>query len=183
MKFITINKWDDEFWKKANPVYQQAFGEKGAKPEKIIRNMFKKKICYLHLAIIGEDVIGMALTGKLKGSNSLLIDYLAVQKNWRNQGLGLKIMDYIKDWAVNKGNFDSMVIEVESEKLPENLARVHFWEKCGFSLTEYIHQYIWVPEPYQAMFLKLHPNAALPVKGEALFKNIGEFHKASYQGV
>lgn len=181
MKLITIDQWDEENWQKASPVYQQAFGEKGAKPEKIIRNMFRKRICFLHLAKIGEQVIGMALTGKLKGSSALIIDYLAVHKDWRNKGLGLKIIDLLKDWAGIEGNFDSLVIEVESDKLPENSARILFWEKCGFTLTDYIHQYIWVPEPYQAMYLKLHPNASLPMDGKVLFKYIGEFHKASYQ--
>ncbi|MDQ0200116.1 GNAT family N-acetyltransferase [Neobacillus ginsengisoli] len=181
MKLITIDQWDKEIWEMASPVYQQAFGGKGAKPEKIIQNMLMKRICYLHLAIIGEDVLGMALTGKLKGTSALLIDYLTVHKDWRNKGLGLKIMDLLKDWAATEGNFDSMVIEVESDKHPQNAARIQFWEKCGFSLTEYIHHYKWVPESYQAMYLKLHIDSLLPIEGEVLFKYIGEFHKASYR--
>ncbi|MEH7331948.1 GNAT family N-acetyltransferase [Neobacillus drentensis] len=182
MKLKSIHHWDEKIWEIVSPIYHQAFAEKGAKPEKIIRNMFRKEICFLHIGLVGDQVVSMALTGKLKGTQAMLIDYLAVQQDCQNQGYGLKTIQYIKEWSLTTGSFDSLVIEVESEATPENLARIHFWQKCGFILTNYIHHYIWVPEPYQAMFLKLSNDAEIHADGKLLFKYIGQFHKASYQG-
>ncbi|MGG3467123.1 GNAT family N-acetyltransferase [Neobacillus pocheonensis] len=182
MEFKTLYHWDDKIWELVSPIYHQAFAEKGAKPEKIIRNMFQKGICFLHLGIKNGKVVSMALTGKLKGIHALLIDYIAVHEDWQNHGYGLRMMNGIKDWALSSGTFDSLLIEVESEVTSENLARINFWKKCGFKLTDYIHHYIWVPEPYQAMYLKLQTDAEINGDGELLFKYIGQFHKVSYQG-
>jgi len=184
LEFKTINQWDYQLWdNQVGPIYHQAFDGKGAKPEKIIRNMFRKQICELHIATLGSQIVAMALTGNLEGSDALIIDYLAVDKGWQHRGIGMNMMNYIHEWSMSKAHMKSLVIEVESEETPETLARNHFWEKCGFTLTEYVHDYIWVPESYRAMYLKLVPDTNLPEKGEELFKYIESFHKASYQGV
>jgi GNAT superfamily N-acetyltransferase len=182
LEFQTSNQWDEELWNQVSPIYHQAFDGKGAKPEKIIRNMFRKHLCFLHIVVIEGQIVAMALTGKLEGPQALLIDYLAVHHKWQHQGIGMKMIRYIQDWSISKGQMKSLVIEVEAEETQETLARNHFWEKCGFTLTEYIHDYIWVPESYRAMFLKMVPDTNLPEKGEELFKLIEKFHKASYQG-
>lgn len=182
MEFKTIYQWDEKLWTEVGPIYLQAFAEKGAKPEKIIRNMFRKQICFLHFGIAEDEIVSMALTGKMEGTSCLLIDYLAVHEKWQKLGLGMKLLEYIQEWSLYEGGCDSLIIEVESDETRENLARINFWKKCGFKLTDYIHHYIWVPEPYQAMYLKLQTDAILPEDGKDLFKNIGQFHKESYQG-
>lgn len=159
----------------------EAFG-KGAKPEKIIRNMFQKQMCFFHIAQDESDVYAIALSGKLQGTKMLLIDYLAVREKHRNQGIGSMMMDYIKSWSLTNRKFESIVIEVEAENTTENLARIQFWKKCGFTLTEYNHHYRVVPEPYQAMFLKLVPEAVMPEHGEEFFRWIERFHQKCFRG-
>lgn len=181
MNFITINHWNEELWNQASFIYTQAFGKSGAKPEKIIRNMFTKQLSFLHVALKDKKVIAMAITGKLRGTKALLIDYLAVREDFRNQGIGYMLLAYIKTCCLTEGQFDSLLIEVEADKTQANLKRIHFWEKSDFQLTDYIHQYIWVPEPYQAMYVKLLPEAKLPTKGEELFQYIVQFHRESFQ--
>lgn len=182
MEFQTINQWDEKLWKQVSPIYHQAFDGKGAKPEKIIRNMFQKQLCFLHIGVEEGQIVAMALTGKLEGTQALLIDYLAVHHKWQHRGIGMKMMKYIQKWSMTEGNMNSLLIEVESEETPETLSRNRFWKKCGFTLTDYIHDYKWVPESYRAMFLNMVPDTHLPEKGEELFKLIEKFHKASYQG-
>ena len=92
------------------------------------------------------------------------------------------MIEYMKTWSASTNKFDGIVIEVEAEKTAENLARIQFWEKCGFTLTQYIHHYRVVPEPYQAMFIKLVPEAVLPEKGEDFFAYIERFHQKSFRG-
>ncbi|MEH7072720.1 GNAT family N-acetyltransferase [Neobacillus drentensis] len=183
MEFKTINQWDEQLWNdQVSRIYHQAFDGKGAKPDKIIRNMFRKRICNLHVGIVESQVAAMSLTGNLEGSDALIIDYLAVDKEWQHRGIGMKLMNYIHEWAITEAHLKSMVIEVESEETPETVARNHFWEKCGFTLTKYVHEYIWVPESYRAMYLKLVPDTNISEDGKELFKYIERFHKASYQG-
>ena len=181
LKYLTVDQWDDDLWEKVQPIYDQAFADKGAKPEKIIRTMFRKQLCFLHVGVMDGRVAVIALTGKLKEAKSLLIDYLAVKEEQRGQGIGTQMVEYIEDWAMTTGDYSSLIIEVEAEETPENRARVAFWERCGFILTDYIHHYIWVPEPYQAMYKKLRLITELPTDGEILFTYIGQFHKASFQ--
>jgi GNAT superfamily N-acetyltransferase len=181
VEFMTLDQWNDALWDEVRPIYEQAFADKGAKPEKIIRNMFRKQICFLHIGFIDGRAAAMALTGKMKGTQSLLIDYLAVKNEQRGQGTGIRMLEYIEDWAMTTENYTSLMIEVEAEETPENQARVAFWKRCGFVLTDYIHHYIWVPEPYQAMYKKLKPEKTFPTEGEILFTFISQFHKASFQ--
>jgi GNAT superfamily N-acetyltransferase len=181
VKFITVDHWDDELWEKAKIIYEEAFGKSGAKSEKIIRNMFAKGICFLHVLFADNDAVGMAITGKLKNTNALLIDYLAVRIDNRKQGIGQRLLDYIKEWSRSQHQLEAVIIEVESEPTPENLARINFWQKNEFQLTDYIHHYIWVPEPYKAMYCKLTSNAKTPQNGEELFQLIVQFHKESFK--
>ena len=183
MEFRTVDHWAEEIWQKWWIVYEEAFDHKNAKSEKIIRNMFQRQTCYFHLAMEGSEVCAIALSGELPGTRLLLIDYFAVRANKRNRGIGKEMVEYIQNWAMAEGQFDSLVIEVEAEKAEENLARIHFWKKCGFILTPYIHHYKVVPEPYQAMYRKLFPEAKIPDREEEFFHYIGNFHRKSFQGV
>jgi GNAT superfamily N-acetyltransferase len=181
LEIKTIAQWDEQLWDLVRPIYQEGFAKKGAKPEKIIRNMFRQQLCFLHIGFLKGQVASIALTGKLKETRVLLIDYLAVSEVYRNHGYGRKMVACIQDWALSSGNYDSLLIEVESEETTENLARINFWKKCGFTQTDYLHQYIWVPETYLAMYKKLRPGANLSEDGRVLFQYISQFHKASYQ--
>ncbi|MDQ0243154.1 GNAT superfamily N-acetyltransferase [Bacillus fengqiuensis] len=181
MEFQTVDYWNDALWQKAESIYHQTF-KQGAKKEQIIRRLFERQRCFLHVAIDNDKAVAMALTGKLESINALLIDYLAVREDIRRQGVGQKLMDYIKNWAATEEKVDSLIIEVEAEINETNLNRIRFWEKAGFQLTDYVHQYIWVPEPYRAMYLKINPAKTLPTEGKRLFNYITQFHRAAYKG-
>lgn len=181
MEFQTVDDWNEALWQKAKPIYHQAFKE-GAKKESIIRRLFERQRCFLHVAIDDEKIVAMALTGKLESINALLIDYLAVREDIRSQGIGQKLMDYIKSWAATEKRVDGLIIEVEAEITQTNLNRIRFWGKAGFQLTDYIHHYIWVPEPYRAMYLQVNPAGNLPTEGKKLFNYITQFHRTAYKG-
>jgi GNAT superfamily N-acetyltransferase len=180
VEFITVDHWDQPLWEKASMIYEEAFGKSGAKSEKIIRNMFAKELCFLHVLFIDGIAVGMAITGELKNTRILLIDYIAVRIKNRNQGIGKELLNHIKEWSISKQHLEAIIIEVESDPTPENLARISFWQKNEFLLTDYIHQYIWVPEPYKAMYCKLVSDAKIAQNGKALFQLIVQFHKESF---
>jgi len=187
MEFITTSIWDEEIWKKASPVYEEAFGRHGAKSKAVIRNMFAKQMCSLHVVIDhsanNSDVIGMALTAKLTAINAMLIDYLAIKKNCRHKGIGELFVNYLKEWSIADMDCDSMILEIEATENPIHQQRIKFWEKCGFHLTDYVHDYKVVPEPYQAMYKKLTPHAKISTEGKELFKHLANFHQKCFRGV
>lgn len=187
MNFITTDTWNDELWDKANQVYEEAFGRHGAKSTSVIRNMFARQMCSLHIvfdeAENDSEVIGMAITAELKPIRSLVIDYLAIKKTYRNKGKGEEFVHYLRNWAVAEKQCDSIILEIEATDDPVHQLRIKFWEKCGFHLTEYIHDYKVVPEPYQAMYQKLSPQSKISTDGRELFKYLSNFHRLCFRGV
>lgn len=179
---MTVDYWNEEIWQKWRKVYEEAFGS-GAKREPIIHNMFRKQMCSFHIGFNNSEVFVIALTGKLDGTRLLLIDYLAVAEKHRKKGYGKMMVEYIKKWAINSTLYDGIVIEVEAEATAINQKRVQFWLQCGFTETEYIHDYKVVPEPYKAMYIKLVPHAFIPDQEEKFFTLMGKFHKKSFQGI
>ena len=178
MEFITIQKWDESLWQKARDIYNVAFGEHATKPEKIIRNMFAGGLTALHVLMENDEVLAMALTGSLPGSSVLLLDYLAVRKDLRGHGVGKDFFDYINVWAGSQSQYKRILVEVECDETPQNQARIHFWEKCGFHLLDdYKHCYKWGPQHYMAMVLYLKGRPATPLKGEDCLKYMASFHK------
>ncbi|MCT8138428.1 GNAT family N-acetyltransferase [Anaerobacillus sp. CMMVII] len=181
MKIKTVCTWDDELWQDASALYLEAFGDKGAKPVKIIKNMFAQGIAELHVGYNNSVAVAMALTGKLVSDQVMIIDYLAVSEKERGQGLGQQFVTYLRQKAIDQG-YHKIIIEAESEATPDNRGRIHFWQSCGFLLTEYVHQYIWVPETYHAMYFPLITELK-KVAGEELFVFINTFHRLSFRGV
>jgi GNAT superfamily N-acetyltransferase len=180
MDYHTTVEWNEEIWIKAEQIYYQAFPAEGRKTRAIVRRMFEKRMCQLHLATEGSVTIAMALTGINDEAHILILDYIAIRHDLRGKGYGELFINYIKKWADTTAACLGIVVEVEAEPTPENIRRIRFWEKCGFQLTEYIHHYIWVPEPYHAMYLNFNQENYLTADGEKLFHYITQFHKKAY---
>lgn len=182
MDIVTTDQWDERLWSEAEPIYYAAFPEYGRKNRGIIQNMFKKQLCFLHLARIDDLPVAMALTGRTDQSPALIIDYFAVHEDQRGKGIGTLFLESIKNWAIKEGKYQFLLIEIEADINQTNLNRAHFWTKLGFRDTSYVHQYIWVPEPYRAMFLQLVPGH-FSTEGKHLFSYITRFHKESFTKV
>ncbi|RDZ04466.1 hypothetical protein C3744_30590 [Priestia megaterium] len=103
MKIKTFYTWDDELWQKVSPLYLKAFGDKRAKPVKIIKNMFAQGIAELHVGYNDSVAVAMSLTGKLVSEQVLIIDYLVVSEKERGHGLGKHFVDYLREKAVAEG--------------------------------------------------------------------------------
>jgi GNAT superfamily N-acetyltransferase len=180
LDYDITDEWNEQVWFKAEYIYHQAFPAEGRKSRAIIRRMFGKRMCQLHLATLGSETVAMALTGINKEARVLILDYIAIKEDLRGNGYGRLFINHIKQWAETTAACLGIVVEVESEASPDNSRRIHFWEKCGFHLTEYVHHYIWVPEPYRAMYLNFNPESRLTENGEKLFRYITQFHKKAY---
>lgn len=182
IQYHTASEWDEDLWRRAEPVYREAFPEYGRKPEAIIRSMFRRRMCHLHTAAADQETVGMALSGHDPSTGLLVVDYLAVAAKARGRGLGRSFLDYIRQWAAHSAGCKGLLVEVEAEPTEENVSRIRFWESCGFTLTPYVHHYIWVPEPYQAMYWTFGPQGGQGMEdGRDLFRAITRFHEKAYR--
>ncbi|WP_336773120.1 GNAT family N-acetyltransferase [Paenibacillus sp. MMO-58] len=182
MLFTTLNELDNTLWPPARKLYEQSFPKEGRKPDAIINGMFRKMPCFLHTLSDEGRVEAMALSGLTGEGKILLIDYIAVSGQHRGEGIGSQLIEAITEWAQKVKQLDGLLIEVESEHTPTNERRIRFWERNGFTITDYEHPYIWVPEPYRAMYKQLsQENAWLgDGSGKKLFRYITAFHEKAY---
>ncbi len=178
MEFITLDRLDDRYWPAALVLYQEAFPN--GKPLRVLENTFAQGVGYLHVELEDGEVVAMALTGKLPKANALLIDYIAVRPAERGRGRGTRLVEEISREAREMG-LDGLILEAEAGPEPENEKRIRFWEGCGFTATPYVHQYIWVPEPYRALYLTFDPKKPLPADGRELFRHISSFHSLVFR--
>ncbi|MFK7695560.1 GNAT family N-acetyltransferase [Paenibacillus sp. HJGM_3] len=182
MNYYTTSVWQEAVWQQAEPIYNQAFPEHGRKPVAIIRRMFDRGLCQLHIASEPSGrPAAMALSGIDRAAQAVIIDYLAVLPDLRSQGYGTSLLNYIIDWAKKVPGCKGIVVEAEAEPTPANERRIYFWERNGFRLTDYVHHYIWVPEPYRALALSFREEDPLPVDGRLLFRTITRFHQRAYR--
>ncbi|NIK71510.1 MULTISPECIES: GNAT family N-acetyltransferase [unclassified Paenibacillus] len=182
MLLTTLNELDNSLWPLAKKLYEQSFPKQGRKPDAIINGMFRKMRCFLHTLADEGRVQAMALSGLTGGEKILLIDYIAVSEQRRGEGIGSQLIAAIEEWAQKCMQLDGLLIEVESEQNRINEQRIRFWERNGFTITDYEHSYIWVPEPYRAMYKPLsQENAWLgDGSGRQLFRYITAFHEKAY---
>ncbi|MBN2983675.1 GNAT family N-acetyltransferase [Cohnella algarum] len=178
MIFSTFDRLEAPHGEAALRIYREAFPSR--KPDAVIRAMFERRLSYLHTESTETEVAAMAMTGNIPQGNALLIDYLAVAEAKRERGIGSRFVRNIADWARSEKRFQAIILEAEAEPGPENEARIRFWQRCGFVLTDYVHKYIWVPETYRAMYLPLVADWRVSDRGETLFRWIGEFHRRSF---
>lgn len=182
LEFVTVDHWDEKVWQKWKTIYHEGFGSTGGKQERVFKNMFHKHMCHFHYFMNKEKIMAVAVTGMLKGSELLLIDYLAVSKQVHGQGVGKSFVNKIMEWG-REGGFTGILIEVEAEPTVENQARIQFWKKCDFIETTYVHDYKVVPESYKAMYITYDQNTKLPDKEEDFFVLLSQFHQKSFRGV
>ncbi|WP_151735820.1 GNAT family N-acetyltransferase ['Paenibacillus yunnanensis' Narsing Rao et al. 2020] len=182
LEFITIHEWDEQLWKQTEALYHESFPH-GAKPARILRRMLDRRLATMHFGRIDGNIVAMAVTGIVDadGGKRLLIDYLAVSQQQRGHRLGTSFLEAIITWAKQEHQVNAVIIEVESGTTETDKERVHFWQKNGFILTPYVHQYIWVPEPYQAMLRPLEPGVKVTDNGQSLFSQITAFHNQSFR--
>ncbi|MCM3132969.1 GNAT family N-acetyltransferase [Paenibacillus polysaccharolyticus] len=182
LEFSTIETWDEALWARMERIYREAFPT-GAKTKAILCNMLDRGIGYLHMAAHQENVVAMAVTGLVgKGKERLLIvDYLAVEQKLRGSGIGTWMLKQLRAWATKEHGVEGIIIEAESGMTEAHLERIQFWQRNGFVLTSYVHQYSMVPEPYQAMKLLLDRSKPVLDDGKAIFKYINAFHKVAYR--
>lgn len=124
----------------------------------------------------GED-LGYAICADSSDNNYVLLSYLAIYKDFRGLGLGLELLEKVKERYKNK---EGIIVEVEK---PENAKtqqekttcekRISFYAKAGYKLVPNIEYSIW-DTPMHLM--------ALPCRTpfESMCRNFGDVINGIY---
>ncbi len=117
-------------WVNLYLLYLQAFPASERKPWSMIRRMYRKGRTDIWCLLRGGKFVGLAIT--INGPDVILLDYFAVCKSCRGQGVGTAALKAILSKYRGKGFF----LEIESTFEPVKdqsirLRRKKFYLSCG----------------------------------------------------
>ena len=125
--------------KKALKLYKTAFPKEEQKPWKLLLKKQKEGLYNLSIAVDEENnFYGLAFT--IKNNNVILLDFLAIQPEFRGQGIGSKILKLLQE---NKNKEEKIVIEIEDTtstttmNLLERIKRKDFYIKNNMIDNKY----------------------------------------------
>jgi ribosomal protein S18 acetylase RimI-like enzyme len=131
--FHQISNTNDIHFEKAIKIYNESFPSNEKQPLSLIKKRITESTSILFVGILNEDVMCMALLWDFKELEFVLLDYMAVDKEYRNNKFGTMLFKYLtkKMNAYNK----YMVIEVENYLFGNNKElrkkRINFYIKNG----------------------------------------------------
>ena len=106
----------------------------------------------------GYQIIGYAIVNVSSNYNHMILDYIAVHKNYRNLGYGEKFIQMIFEFYSDK---DGVLGEVEIPELGETDAvkklrtrRFQFYKRLGFQHIKNVHLNLW-EEDYHLVYYPL----------------------------
>lgn len=119
-------------WLRLRRLYLSSFPRQERKPFAVIARMHRTGKNDIWCIRRGEELLGIATT--VKGQDTILLDYLAVEPRCRGCGVGSAAMEELKNRYRGKGLF----VEVESvfdpgEDLENRQRRKDFYLRCGLA--------------------------------------------------
>ena len=119
-----------EDWWRLYRLYLSAFPAAERKPFSMMLRMWKKGKTDIWCVRSGGEFAGLAIT--INGPDLILLDYFAVAKHRRGQGIGTKALSLIRDQYRNKGFFLEIETTLkETPELPIRLRRKQFYLAAG----------------------------------------------------
>lgn len=117
-------------WFRLRGLYLTAFPAMERKPFSTIRRMYREGRTDVWCILHREKFAGLAAT--VNGGDTVLLDYLAVRKSRRGQGIGSAAMAALLEIYREKGVF----VEIETTRetcanLEERIRRKHFYLTAG----------------------------------------------------
>ena len=119
-------------WCKIYRLYQSAFPASEKKPFSMIRSMQKKGKSDVWYCVENGKFAGLVIT--INGPDEILLDYLAVAKNRRGQGIGSKMLKKMREQYAGKGVFlEIEIVDEAAENYEERKRRKQFYLKNGMT--------------------------------------------------
>ena len=119
-------------WMKLYRLYQEAFPASEKKPFSMIRKMYAKGKSDVWYCEEAGKFAGLVIT--INGPETILLDYLAVVKNRRSQGIGSELLHTMKKKYVGKNVFlEIELVDETAENYLERKRRKQFYLANGMT--------------------------------------------------
>lgn len=133
LSFHQILDINDIHFANAINIYNESFPSNEKQPLSLIKKRITESTSNLFVGLLNEDVICMALLWDFKELEFVLLDYMAVAKEYRNNKIGAILFKYLIN-SINTCN-KYMVIEVEDYRFGNNKdqrkKRINFYIRNG----------------------------------------------------
>ena len=130
MKIVLQKPQGKADWLRLWLLYREAFPASERKPFSRIREMCFQGRADVWCILENRNFLGLATT--VNGDDLILLDYFAVKKRFRGQGIGRRAMELLLEQYANKGFF----LEIESTldgcaDREQRIKRKRFYLSCG----------------------------------------------------
>ncbi|MCP9761775.1 GNAT family N-acetyltransferase [Lacihabitans soyangensis] len=114
-------------------IYETSFPANERQTLETLKIRLKEDKEVLFAAKINNEVVGIGFLFDLRGSDFLLLDYLAVKENHRGQQIGERLFEFLKSYS--KRHHKHLLMEVDDpeygEDKPSRIKRIAFYQKNG----------------------------------------------------
>ena len=133
LTFRQILNINDIHFGKAINIYNESFPSNEKQPLSLIKKRITEKKSNLFVGLVNEEVICMALLWDFKDLEFVLLDYMAVDKEYRNNKFGTCLFKFLSNKLNSRNKY--MIIEVENYLFGNNKElrkkRINFYIRNG----------------------------------------------------
>jgi len=140
LTFRQISNVNDIHFEKAIYIYNDSFPSNEKQPLSLIKKRITDKTSSLFTGLINDKVVCMALLLDCEDLEFVLLDYMAVEKEYRNNKLGTSLFKFLTDNIKSLNKY--MIIESENNLFGNNKVqrkkRINFYIRNGAYLLKEI---------------------------------------------
>lgn len=133
LSFRQIANINDFHFEKALAIYDESFPSNEKHPLSLIKKRVTEKTSSLHVGLLNDKVVCMALLWDFNDLEFVLLDYMAVDKEHRNNKIGAIFFKYLSDIIKTCNKY--IIIEAENYLFGNNKEvrkkRINFYLKNG----------------------------------------------------
>lgn len=134
MEFIRLKSTQDNYFDKAWKLYNSSFPADEQRTENQQVNIIGHSSYHFEIIHENQQFLGFILWWKFE--NLCFIDHFATSPNFRNKGLGTRVLNAFKEKHKNQ----LILLEVEHPNTPINQRRIGFYERLDFQLNPHFYQ-------------------------------------------
>ncbi len=135
------------YFKQVEGIYLASFPESQIRPTKMITRMLQFDPNYhLILAQRYDTIVGFSLLYAFKDLNAAFLDFMAIERAYRDRGLGSSLLRYtVNESKQLMTNSIGMIFEIEREKATEHdmnrfrHRRIRFYIRLGAKTFDNVH--------------------------------------------
>jgi GNAT superfamily N-acetyltransferase len=140
MSFRQIVDVEDPGFQGAMWIYRSSFPANERHPASSIAERLAMRRYWLFIEEADHKAVFMAILYPIRGTDFILLDYMATAEGFRNQGIGSAFLRYALDLLKARSSNEQLFLEVENPACGDNREqrqrRVGFYRRLGTKVLE-----------------------------------------------